>query len=979
MSDSSSELAVPRLRVPRPLRLGLAVLATAAAGALSQPLSAQTGAITGRVTDAGNQAPIGSVQVFLVGTNMGALSSANGRYLVASVPPGSYQIRAERPGYAAVTQTVSVQVGPPTVMDFQLTEQAIGLDEIVVTGEAGAVRKREIGHSVSQLSIAEIAEPGRDVEALLSARVAGAVITESSGSAGSGQFIKLRGINSIAMTNQPLLYVDGIRVRSELYPKNFPRGDRNNRSGNVTASPLSDINPEDIERIEVIKGSAATALYGTEASAGVIQIFTKRGTQQGRPQWSFSVEQSLRKVMPWNHGAEDYDYVDTDGVVMGNSSNMYMENWLRNAYGQGYNLSVRGGLEDVRYFLSGSWQNDQYPMPNDFDKNFSLRGNFGFSISPSLTMDWNTSFTKKHLRNTPSGDNAQGVPLNAWRPTTSYTGTVPTLRGNIDQLLDFDINTYLDHFVTGITVRHNPSEIFDQRVTVGYDRSYSDFRTVRNFGFILDPSGIVGDKRWLGEVLTIDYAGTLTNNLGESFSNALSVGGQIVETEETSNEGTGLQLPGPGNPTVNSGAITVAFEDRIRVVNAGFFVQNRISYKDKLFLTAGLRVDGNSAFGESLGLQPYPKVSGSYVLSDESFWNPEWGSLQLRLAYGQAGRAPGAFDAVRTWTPAKLSGQSAFVPRNPGNPDLGPERTAEIDGGFTASVLNDRLDIDFSFYRQTTSDALFPVRTPPSEGGWSNQLQNVGKLRNQGIELTLNGTVLDQQNLGLDLGLMVYTNDSEVLDLGDAPEFSVGGGGWIVPGQPAPVIRAPKVLNPDDFANPQWETNHYWGPSQPTLTVTPSVDLRMPYGVTFSARGEYMGGHYIYDANTYGQISRGEAMWPSCIRIQQWAKDGRMAELTAYERSRCLQTQARSNTPILRGDFFKLRSVTLTAPLPSWSGIRNPTVTLTARNTLRWVNSDWWVLEPEIGCNDGAGCLVLSQQEHVPPPAVFTLSFRFGF
>jgi hypothetical protein len=187
------------------------------------------------------------------------------------------------------------------------------------------------------------------------------------------------------------------------------------------------------------------------------------------------------------------------------------------------------------------------------------------------------------------------------------------------------------------------------------------------------------------------------------------------------------------------------------------------------------------------------------------------------------------------------------------------------------------------------------------------------------------------------------------------------------------------VLNPDDIANPQWDRTHIWGPSQPTHTITPSLDLRLPYGMQFSARGEYMGGHYIYDANTYGQISRGEALWPSCIRIQDWAKNGRLGELTAYERSRCMQTQALNGTPILRGDFFKLRSVTFTTPLPTVYGMRNPTLTLTARNTLRWVNSDWWVLEPEIGCNDGAGCLVLSQQEHIPAPAVFTLGLRFGF
>jgi hypothetical protein len=376
------------------------------------------------------------------------------------------------------------------------------------------------------------------------------------------------------------------------------------------------------------------------------------------------------------------------------------------------------------------------------------------------------------------------------------------------------------------------------------------------------------------------------------------------------------------------------------------------------------------------------------VLSDESFWNEAWGSMRLRLAYGQAGRAPGAFDAVRTWSPAKMVGQSAFLPNNPGNPNLGPERTSEIEGGLTAGFFGDRLGVDFTYYHQTTSDALFPVRTPPSDGGWNNQLQNVGKLQSSGIELSLDGTVLETPSFGWDLGLIVYTNKSKILDLGEAPSFSVGGQGWIVEGQPAPVIRALTVTNPDEFANPNYDVNGdgvvdrndevFWGPSQPTLTLTPSTEVRLPYGLRLSARGEFMGGHYIYDANTYGQISRGEALWPSCIRIQQWAKDGRLAEITAYERNRCIQTYARSGTPILRGDFFKLRSVSAIVPLSFWSGVTSPTLTISARNVYKGVNSDWWVLEPEIGCNDGAGCLVLSQQEHIPPPATFTLSLRFG-
>ena len=965
--------------IPRSTSRSTLFAAALAAALALVPAEAQgqaTGTVTGRVTDGRTGAPIEAAQIFLPGLNLGALSGANGRFLIVGVPVGTHQLRAERLGFAAHTQHVNVAAGQPVATDIGLSQQAIGLDEIVVTGEAGAARQREIGNSIASVKMGNLVEPPRNVQEMLGGRVAGAVITESSGSAGSGGFVRLRGINSVSMSNTPLLYIDGIRVRSEDLPRSFPRGDRSNRSGNVQASPLSQINPEDIDRVEVIKGSAATSIYGTEASAGVIQIFTKRGQQQGRPQWNFTGSQTLRHVQKF--GAENRDWIDTDGSVMGNSDYHYMEPWLRNAMGTALSASVRGGFQNTSYFLSGDVSDQDYPMPNDFETRVSLRGNLGFTVFTGLNLEWNTAFTKSHLKNTPSGDNAQGIPLNAQRPTTSYTGTVPTLRGNIDKLLEFDIDTYVDRFTTGLTLRHNVTESLDHRFTIGFDRTHSDYRSLRPFGFILDPTGIVDDKQWNGEILTMDYAANFTMPLGDQLALTFSGGGQAVQNAETSTEGTGLNLPGPSNPTVNSGAVTLAFEDRVRVLNAGFFMQGRVGWSDKRFLTVGLRVDGNSAFGESLGLQPYPKVSASWVLSDEGFWNESWGTMKLRAAYGEAGRAPGAFDAVRTWEPSKFVGTSAFLPSNLGNPDLGPERTAETEVGFTAGFLDDRFTVDVTHYRSTTTDALFQVSAPPSEGPWRSQRENVGTMKKSGLEVTLDATVIEQPNFGWDLGLMVYTNDSEVVSLGGIPPFSVGGGGWVIEGQSVPVIRSWYVTNQTEKADPKFEEFHFYGPSQPTHTITPSTQLRLPYGITMSARGEYLGGHYIADANMYGQISRGESAYAGCIEIQEKDKAGKLSELTALERWRCIPRFAigRGN-PINRGNFFKLRDVSLRLPLAFWSGVQNPTLTLSTRNAYRWMNSDWWSYEPEVGCN-GTDCLVISQQEHIPPPATFSAAIRFG-
>ena len=217
--------------------------------------------------------------------------------------------------------------------------------------------------------------------------------------------------------------------------------------------------------------------------------------------------------------------------------------------------------------------------------------------------------------------------------------------------------------------------------------------------------------------------------------------------------------------------------------------------------------------------------------------------------------------------------------------------------------------------------------------------------------------------------------------MGGAPAISLSGRGWIMEGHPVAVVIGDYVTNPDEKADPKIVSDHVYGPSQPTHTITPSLQLRLPYSITVSARGEYMGGHFINDANMYGQISRGETAYAGCIRIQDMdLKQGRGAELTAMERWRCLQrfaTRGKSTGPINRGDFFKMRDISVRLPLSFWSGVQNPSVTLSARNAIAWKNSDWWSYEPEVGCN-GTSCLVISQQEHIPPPATFTASLRLG-
>ncbi len=968
----------------------LAAVMTVASVLVATPVAAQTGTVTGAITDASNGAGIQSVQVYLVDTGLGTLTNASGRFLILNVPAGSYTLRAERLGYATQDIQVSVSAGGTVAQDFLLEGEALGLDELVVTGTAGAARRREIGNTIASVSVADIAEPPANVDALLQGRVAGMTVFNASGNAGSGARIRLRGNVSVAQSNQPLIYVDGIRIRSTSFDKNVPPTGYPGRSGNDVASPLNSINPADIDRIEVIKGAAATTLYGTEAAAGVIQIFTKRG-HTGAPQWVASIEQGVSQMNPFGIDNAIRDDVSAAG---GTPEYMFIDPWLRSAWQQRYSLSVSGGGDDLQYFVSGSMEDDEGVLPNDAEQKATIRGNFTFSPAENLQLQWNTSFMNDAFTNTAAGNNAHGLTLNVFRRTANYFGNEE--KSNLDKLLGQTISTQIDQLITGGTATYTPFANFTNRLNIGYDLAQQNNRNLRPFGFVRAPDGILSDGRSEFETLTLDYVGTLSFGLGESINSSLSFGGQSITEEIQRTTAYAEDFPGPGDPTVSTGGTRLGFEQRQRVVNAGFFVQNVLDLSNKYFLTAGFRVDGNSAFGSDFGLQFYPKLSASWVVSDEDFWGDK-GQLKLRAAWGQSGRAPGAFDAVQTYQGVGWGNSPAFYPGVLGNPDLGPERTAELEFGFDGSFFSDRVQVDFTYYDQKTTDALFAVRQAASIGFGSSQLENVGEIGNKGMELTLNTVVFEGDVWAWDLGGSYSSNNSTVGLPEDVPEFSTGGG-WIIDGQPAPVMYGECVTNPDAIAEPVIQDDCVIGPNSPTDIFALNTSLTLPGGLRLSARGEYQGGHFVRAGVAHNAVRR-SVVWAGCNEVYNIAgaaplrstSPGR-ANLTALQRAKCDPGLSDPDHWTEKADFFKIRDITLQAPLPESlvPGASGATLTFSGRNMFRWTNSEWTHFDPEMGGNNdnnpisrnGASSgafLVTSISEHIPAPATYTVALRVVF
>ena len=947
-------------RVRRSALWGGALLATAFT-LIAGPLAAQTGTgrIRGKVTNAANGQPIPG-QIGIVGQGLGATTGADGSYLISGVPAGTFTLRARALGFTQIDRQVTMTAGGTVTIDFALNVAPASLNEVVVTGTAGSARKREVGNSIGSVKASDLPEVPTNVSNLLAGRVAGVQISGGLGNAGSGSAIRLRGATSLALSNQPLIYVDGVRTRSDEYPRNGIFQGATQRGANAYGSPLNDINPDDIDRIEVVKGAAATTLFGTDAAAGVIQIFTKRGSQ-GTPKWTAQLNSGFSRLQKFGTG---------DAPLL------FMDPFVRDAGRLGLQAQVAGGTQNgVRYLFSFGADNQDGVLQLDNERKYLLRSNVDFSPMKNMQFSWNSSFSTNLITQTPAGNNAQGVTLNAFRRDRNYFGRADV--DTIKQVYRQSLTSNVDRLLMGATATWTPIQNYSSRLILGFDRSSLENRNVRPYGFPGANLGIIQNQIWQNKILSIDWANNYDIQVTDDFKATLSAGTQYINSMVGDVVAFSENYPAPTNPTVASGSLRNADENRLKNITGGAFTQALFGFKDRYFVTVGARVDGNSAFGESFGFQTYPKASASWVMSDEGWWKESYGTLKLRGAYGSAGRAPSAFAAVQTWNPVGWGTAPAVRPLNLGDPNLGPERTTETELGFDQTLFNQRLTVDFTWFKAITSDALFFVRNVPSLGFLNSSLGNAGEIQKSGIEAAINATLLERQNLGIRAGLNLSTNQSKVLSLGGAPSFSLGNFGWVIEGQPAPVVRGRLIKNADQIGAPvDTVVNHTFGPAQPTLILSPSLNITTWKGISISVRGEYQGGAYLNEDASFQALSR-SVLWPTCERA--YAAIAANQPLSPRETLTCIPRNARQDMFIFPADFFKIRDLTITVPLGKLiPRTASSSLVLSAQNFFRR-NYGMPLFDPEMSGNDGFNAPVRYISEHIPAPAMYLTSLRISF
>ena len=932
---------------------------------------AQTGTVTGMVQSADGQ-PMASVQVSVVGTDLGTFSGNDGAFTIGNVPAGQQQVRAQIIGYRASTQTVTVPADGSVSVNFMLRASAVALDEIIVTGRGLGTARREIGSSVARISTAELeSAPITSMSNLLQSRSPGVHILPSGGQPGQGSRILLRGIASLSQSNTPVIYVDGVRMDNSPY--------RGIRTTGPSWAGFDDINPADIENIEIVRGASAATLYGTEAAAGVINITTRRG-MEGTPTWRLRSEAGLSRV-------PDSYWQDSGSVF----ADWYAQNMATTGDFLHNQLSVRGGTESINYYASGTLRGTGGIEPSSQEDYGAFRTNLGIRATDDLTIQISGSYTSREVMVPPQGNNQEGFLINGLLGGADgwFTSTEP--------LVEMEMFQRGYRYTAGVNAEYQATPRWSHRVSVGGDFFNSD-NTELLPPEVLDQrwqQGYAGNYRRRAENLNLDYSTTFATDISDALRSTTTAGLQWFRAESGIQSAYGEDFPFRGLRVVSATSSSFAAgESRSEEKMFGAFMEQQVGLSDQLFVTFGLRADGHSAFGADVDFEVYPKVDVSYVLSENDFWDPNWGSLRLRGAFGTAGMQPGAFTAVRTYGAVSgAGGLPAVVPSNVGNPDLSPEVSNELELGFDADLLNERLGIEFTFYDQTTKDALYQARNIPSQGVLGTQLRNVGEVHNRGIELALNAALVDMPGFRWDARAQVSTNENEVVSLsGEAPltvrwrqfireGFPIGGffaSNHIIEHEGQAVNKRDLCADPGNCTDEE----EYIGPAQPTLTLQFGSDFAIGDRMNLGFFVDHQGGHYRHDhtlrwtmdprRNVSEDRAQRHGITPGPVsNICRNAAEGSVDDVICNRNS--LLSQGEFAVP---ADFWRLREVSFSYRLPETVpqriGLSSATLTLAGRNLWRSMKTPQ--LEPEANLNSQS-----TLQRHAFFPTPVPQQFILGF
>lgn len=984
--------------------------------ALPIAAQAQTGTVTGTVTDAASKQPIADARIQITGTAFGTQTNTDGTYRLTAVRAGMVQISVLRLGYKSMRDSVRLADGQTASLNFQLQQSAVNLSEVVVTGTAGNQERKAQSALVASVKASDIIKdaPITNVASLLQSRVPGVALSAQSGTKGVATSIRIRGASSINLSNQPLVFIDGVRL-NEGFTSSGQSGQQFDR--------FNDLNPEEIESIEVVKGPAAATLYGADASAGVIQIITKKGKAG-----SNTFTQSVRAEMSnsdKNFTPPDNYALCTTALVATTSTNplcrgkavgdLVSDNPLlrvgafQTGEGRIFSWNGRGGGQNYGYNLSYGSDNTKGVLPNNRFNRYNIRTNANYIANSKLNFDAGLGLVQTQV-DLPDNDNnifgwLGGAMLGS--PTTrndSPTGDASNdgwfSRRHYNAILSKQNRLLTKRVTSSVTANYAPTTWFTNRFIGGLDYASetNDFFQPKNdslwWGGLSD-----GGTRSMGtrgaERYTFDYNGNMKREWSGDIETNLSFGLQVVSSRNQLVSSTGTGFVTNNNISINSAAQTTGGSSFTEQRQYGYFGQLQVGSANRRFLQLGARIDRNSSFGGDAPSFFLPKIGASWMMSEEDFFQPLTrfvNQFRLRASFGTTGRSPAPGDALTTLAAAtyNITGTAGagVILGNPGNVGLKPERGTELEMGIDAGFFDNKVGMELTYFNKKTKDLIINKPIPPSLGFNTNPLANLGEVLNSGLELGLNIAAINKANAKWDVRLGANTLHNELLSLGGVAPFALGGAGRTIVGEQVGVFVSKKIKS-IDVANNKVIVNDLL---VPTGNLWPTLEWNLTNTVTLFKNLRLSA---LLDSKRDFLIQNNTAFFRETqVTVAQNRID--VNKLSAYERLRHYGNLTAGQPAFVTdsgrtatvndvqdayqepGDFVRLREVSGTYTLPNsllgWTNrrISNLSVTVAFQNVKLWTKYSGF--DPEVNSQTGG----FSRQDFLTLPNPKTTVVRLN-
>lgn len=829
---------------------------------VSGQLWAQTQRTTfkGRVTDRNGQG-IPGVTVQVQGTSLGTASDADGNYSFAgAVPAGQATLVFSAVGYAPKKQSVAIGSAETITTDASLGEDVMNLDEVVVTGSTIQTTRRELGNAISTIKGQDLTQSGSaGLLNSLQGKVPGAQITQNSGDPAGALSVRLRGIKSLIGSSDPLYVIDGVIVSNASVNVSQIALANDIGQANPGQNRLADLNPNDIESINVINGAAAAAQYGSRAANGVVLITTKRG-QTGAPKVSVSFGfniNELRKSVPINTYGKQFGTAalrlhtigaataggtvtttgfQRDGTTTNLATNLvdvtrynYFDQIFRTGYGTDDAVSVSGGRDNTQYFVSFNYlKNEGIIKGTDFTR-YNLRARVDQRLATWAKLSAGLSYANSFSNEKANGNvfyspiNAVNITNNLWDLTQrdasgNLKAVEPTRVNPLSTIEDMKFTQAVNRTISDVQLNLTPVKGLSIDYILGVDtygqvgKSYIrpyPYQAQAGLPAARYPLGFAATANNTVLLLNSDINASYEQTFAEKFKFNAIVGFNYQFSQQDYSIASGQNLS-PFIETVAGAASTTVQANYVldRYNLSGYFAQATLGYRNLAFVTAAVRRDRSSKFSATETNQLYPKLSGSLVLSDFDFWknsglSKAWNGAKFRVSYGEAGNLSGigSYSRFYQFSPVGFLGKNTIVPGTAlANPRVRPERMAELEGGVDLSFLNNRLGIGITAYKQNIKDLVVNRVLAPSSGG-SSIVNNVGTMENKGVEIMLDVTPVKTSDFSWDFTVIFNRNRNKVLSLGSpviAIDNAAGAPVYLLQGQPAGVFYGTTYArNPD--------------------------------------------------------------------------------------------------------------------------------------------------------------------------------------